>query len=125
MAQMTEEDDGRTDATTRSMPRQGWMRRQVRRQTPVGRFGGPQKKQQKQMWTSIHPQRSWLDRGHRRLGKRLRDDPIQGHAEGTGRNKIWQAVASDRAQWAVFESGFIKGVLRKRGPAKELAPGRM
>lgn len=64
--------------------------------------------------------------GHRRLGKRRWDDPVQRHAEErTGQEEPWQAMAMDRAKWTDVVAGFVKRVLRRRGPAREVARGRL
>lgn len=78
------------------------------------------------LWTASDRQRSRLDRGHRRLGERRWDDPVQRHAEeSTGQEEPWQAVAADRAKWTERVEGFVNRVFRRTGPAKQLARGRL
>lgn len=52
-----------------------------------------------------------LGRGHRHLGRRRWDDPMQAtaaqHAEA-----MWQLLAQDREFWRGLEPNFITGVTR-------------
>lgn len=78
------------------------------------------------MWTTSDPQRNSLIGDTVGWGNGGGTTPIQRHAdEGLGREEPLQVVASDGDRWAGLEVGFIRRVLRKRGPAKEFARARL
>lgn len=53
-----------------------------------------------------------LGRGHRDLGKRRCDEPMQTHLADTGHEAPWYGVAADRARWNLFELAFVARVTR-------------
>lgn len=64
------------------------------------------------------------NRGHRLLGGRGWDDPVQWHVDAVcGVETPWHQVAHDRAQRAAMQAGFVARVLR-RAPEEPLSRTR-
>lgn len=60
------------------------------------------------------PGRMRLQRGHRRLGKRLWDESLQNHIEGAiGEYVPWEGAAQDRTWWKGQEVHFVARISRK------------
>lgn len=53
-----------------------------------------------------------LQRGHRKLGKRRWDEPLQRHLAVEGIEQPWYDMAADRTQWDALELSFAARVLR-------------